>query len=403
MTDHIKDTKTFCMFPWIHLNVIPTGNALVCCSSDYTYPVGNTRENSISEIINNPTMCDIRKKMMANEKIPHCEFCYRHDEAGHYSFRKWVNRDFGKYYKEAMENTNEDGSLNKFKMRYLDIRFSNICNFACRMCGSEFSSTWAQEDRKFVPDRQIFIHASKDDKLLNEVIDHIDHLEMMYFGGGEPLLMEEHYVLLEEVIRRGRTDIMLRYNSNCSSFNFKDKDIFLLWDKFENVEMSASVDHYGERAEYLRHGTDWAVVETNLLKLRSKPNIKFGINTVLSFFNYLTLADFYEYMKNLGLYNAVDYYHSLTKTSNPSWFNAQNLPKDLKAIGTRKNEKFYDLIDHENYFSKQILREAIDYTISEDRWDTIKDELRYNVQTIDERRGDDFLKTFPELKSMYDD
>ena len=41
--------------------------------------------------------------MMSDEKIPHCEFCYRHDEAGHYSFRKWVNRDFGKYYDEVIE------------------------------------------------------------------------------------------------------------------------------------------------------------------------------------------------------------------------------------------------------------------------------------------------------------
>ena len=391
------------MFPWIHLNVIPTGKSLLCCSSDYNYSVGNTRENSIIEIMNGDKMNDVRKKMLAGEKLPQCEFCYRHDDMGHHSFRKWVNRDFGKYYNEAMASTNEDGSLKEFKMRYLDIRFSNICNFACRMCGSEFSSTWAQEDKKYLPQQQIFIHANKDDKLIDEVIGHIDNLEMMYFGGGEPLLMEEHYVLLEETIRRGRTDIKLRYNSNCSNFNFKDKDIFSLWDKFDSVEMSASIDHYGERAEYIRHGTDWGVVESNLLKLRSKSNIQFGMNTVLSFFNYVTLADFYQYMHNLGLYTKMDYHHSCIKTSDPPWFSAQNLPKELKKIGTKKNEEWYEKIDYEDYFSKSILREAIDFTVQADKWEINKESLLANVKTIDERRGQDFVKTFPELKRMYDE
>ena len=405
MTDHIKDNKAFCMFPWIHLNVIPTGDAMVCCSSDYKYPLGNTKENTLEEIINGPKMNEVRRKMLAGEKLPQCEFCYRHDDMGHHSFRKWVNRDFGKYYDEVMANTNEDGSLKDFKMRYLDVRFSNICNFACRMCGSAFSSTWAQEDKRYMPDQKIAIsiHADKSGRLLDEVIEHIDHIDMMYFGGGEPLLMEEQYILIEEVIRRGRTDIVLRYNTNCSNFTFKDKDIFSLWEHFNDVEISASIDHYGERAEYLRYGTDWGLVESNLRRLRSKPNIQFGMNTVLSFFNYVTLADFYQYMMNLGLYSAMDYRHSLIKTSDPKWFSAQNLPQDLKAIGTKKNEKLYDKIDQENYFSKQILREAIDYTVADHKWETIKDILRSNVNSIDNRRGQDFVKTFPELKSMYEE
>ena len=125
--------------------------------------------------------------------------------------------------------------------------------------------------------------------------------------------------------------------------------------------------------------------------------------SVLSFFNYVTLADFYQYMMNLGLYSAMDYRHSLIKTSDPKWFNAQNLPQDLKAIGTKKNEKLYDKIDQENYFSKQILREAIDYTVADHKWETIKDILRSNVNSIDNRRGQGFVKTFPELKSMYEE
>ena len=86
------------------------------------------------------------------------------------------------------------------------------------------------------------------------------------------LITPEHYVILEEMIRKGRTDTILRYNTN-ASISYKQYDIFDLWKHFDRIELSCSID-YGERAEVMRHGTDWARVEEKL-KFRSLDYVVF--------------------------------------------------------------------------------------------------------------------------------
>ena len=136
---------------------------------------------------------------------------------------------------------------------------------------------------------------------------------MAYFAGGEPLITPEHYVILEEMIRKGRTDTILRYNTNASTISYKQYDIFDLWKHFDRIELSCSIDHYGERAEVMRHGTDWARVEENLTKFRSLDYVVFQLNTVFSIMNYMTITEFYEYMHSKVL---VDYEHDWSPSLN---------------------------------------------------------------------------------------
>ena len=72
---------------------------------------------------------------------------------------------FGKYFDESLAMTHKDGHVDEMKMRYFDIRFSNICNFKCRSCGSEFSSQWALEDKKsWKPDGPVVIHVDNEER-----------------------------------------------------------------------------------------------------------------------------------------------------------------------------------------------------------------------------------------------
>ena len=107
-------------------------------------------------------------------------------------------------------------------MRYFDLRFSNICNFKCRTCNYEYSSQWEQEDKRRGIKRPIINFAKEDTALLQDVINQIPNIETAYFAGGEPLITEEHYIIIEEMIRKNRTDIKLMYNTNLSNFKFKN-------------------------------------------------------------------------------------------------------------------------------------------------------------------------------------
>ena len=395
----LTESKVFCMFPWLHLNATPRGDIYPCCSNDYSAPLANTRDTSLEEAFNSDYMKQLRLNMLNGEKSDICNFCYSHEKASPHSFRTYSMDNFAGHFDEVMNMTHKDGTVDEFKMRYFDIRFSNICNFKCRTCGTEFSSQWALEDRKtYNPDGPIIIHVDdgKGD-VLQEIIDQVEHIDLAYFAGGEPLITEEHYVILEEMIRKGRTDTVLRYNTNASTISYKQYDIFELWKHFDRIELSCSIDHYGERAEVMRHGTDWGRVENNLKRFRALDYVEFQLNTVFSIMNYSTIVEFYEYMRTAGLVDYDnDWWHSLYLADNPRHYSAKALPKKMKQVAGEKIRSFYQgerCID-------RITNSAADFADTEDTWEEVKDDFFANTFRLDDIRGEEFFRVFPELKRL---
>jgi MoaA/NifB/PqqE/SkfB family radical SAM enzyme len=281
-----------------------------------------------------------------------------------------------------------------------DYRFSNLCNFKCRTCGSDFSSQWAAENKKFEPSQPIVIHADNNrGNLLNEVYEHINNIEMAYFAGGEPLITEEHYLILEELIKHKRTDITLRYNTNMSNLKFKDYDLISLWKQFKKVEVSASIDHYGERAEYIRSGADWGVVESNLNTIRNYDFINYHFNTVMSVFNYSSLPEFYRYMYSKGLYRPKDQM-SLFKCMDPTWCSSQVLPEGIKAVSSANLTVLANELKALNFYSTDSITDGVKFADSEHTWSIYKDKFQAEIKHKDNLRGENFCKTFPELAHM---
>lgn len=398
----LKESKVFCMFPWLHLNVTPKGNIYPCCSNNYTAPFGNVKDTSLKEAFNNDQMKELRLNMLNGVPSKICEFCYKHEQASPYSFRTYSLENFSKYFDNIVPSTHPDGAVDEFKMRYFDIRFSNICNFKCRTCGFEFSSKWGEENRsRYRPNHPIVIHADDHQgKLLNEVLSHVEHIDLAYFAGGEPLITEEHYIILEEMIRQGKTDTILRYNTNASNIKYKKHDILALWKYFKRVELSCSVDHYGERAEWLRKGTDWGKVESNLLTFRDLDYISFQINTVFSIFNYPTLGEFYNYLKEKNLLRTDDWYHSLYLAVHPSYYSAKSLPKELKQQAKANAFKFCQNNGTEYRSITNLVENAIKFADEDDTWASNKDAFLMHTLTLDQYRNEDIFKVFPELSKL---
>ena len=400
----LNDSKTFCMFPWVHLNVTPKGDIYPCCSNNYTEPYANTRDSTLEQAFNNDSMKQLRLDMLAGKPNKICDFCYKHEEAGPHSFRNYSKEQFAKHFDDTVPTTLEDGTVPDFKMRYFDIRFSNICNFKCRTCGSEFSSQWGAEMRaNHDPKHPIVIHADNNKgDLLAEVLDHIEHIDLAYFAGGEPTLTEEHYLMLEEMIRKGRTDITLRYNTNASNIKFKDYDLLDMWKHFKKIELSCSVDHYGDRAEWLRSGTDWGVVESNLLRFRNLDYVSFQMNTVFSIFNYSTIGEFYQYLKDKGIVRREDWYHSLYLAVHPSYYSAKSLPKELKIEAAAKAIAWANTNEGDGTSLSRLVTDAVNFANESDTWSENKSIFLQHTNSIDRIRDESFWKTFPELNKLKD-
>jgi len=312
-TELLRDSKTFCIYPWIHLHAYPTGETYPCCHADMQLPVGNARVNTLKDMWNSEGMKQIRHNMIEGVKCGECVGCYEQEASGFFSGRKSANKHHG-HHIDLVEETHADGHLDKFSMSYWDIRFSNLCNLSCRSCGHIFSSSWYKDQVKLAgPDwgannSALQIAGRGKTDMVDQLMQHIDSVEQIYFAGGEPLMMEEHYKILDELEKREMFHVRLIYNTNFTQIKLKDREVFDYWKKFDSVSVGASLDAMGQRAEYIRKGTDWAVVEANRRKMIEVcPNVDFYISATLSIMNALHIADFHRAWVAKGLINPQDF------------------------------------------------------------------------------------------------
>jgi organic radical activating enzyme len=296
----LVDSEKFCMYPWVHLHAWPTGQAFPCCMSESTGQVGNLRNNTISEIWNDTPMKQLRVNMLSEKSSNACTRCYEQETSGFFSGRKSANKHYGHLINRAAE-TKDDGTSDRFEMTYWDIRFSNLCNLKCRSCGHIFSSQWYQDQAKLAGGdwkntHKVLNYAGRTETdVWEQLLPHIDYVEQIYFAGGEPLLMEEHYQILDELVRRERFDVRLIYNTNFTHTDLKGKSVFEYWKLFDSVAVGASLDGSGKHAEYIRKGTDWKQVEQNRIEmLQVCPQVDFYISPTLSIMNAWHLPDFHR-------------------------------------------------------------------------------------------------------------
>jgi radical SAM protein with 4Fe4S-binding SPASM domain len=147
MSNSNQISKSFCVLPWVHLNVQPNGDIYPCCMAPYGKSIGNTTDNTLEEIWNGEDMKTIRKEMLVGERPKLCERCFLIEDSGLLSPRNTHNHFFDKDVNELIKDTNpETGHNDKFVLKYWDFRWSNICNFKCRMCGAFSSSKWYEDE-----------------------------------------------------------------------------------------------------------------------------------------------------------------------------------------------------------------------------------------------------------------
>jgi sulfatase maturation enzyme AslB (radical SAM superfamily) len=267
--------------------------------------VGHCKEKTLEEIWSDQPMNDLRRNMLTETPSAACQRCYEQEESGFFSGRKSANKHHGHHIKRIGEQD--------FRMTYWDIRFSNLCNLRCRSCGHIFSSSWYQDQARLAgPEWRgnnipLNYAGQTETDMWEQLLPHIDYVEQIYFAGGEPLMMDEHYRILEELERRERFDVRLIYNSNFTNVKLKDRLVFDYWKRFRSVAVGASLDAMGARAEYIRKGTDWDQVERNRQQmLEICPKVDFYISPTLSIMNAWHLPDFHRDWTERGLIRAQD-------------------------------------------------------------------------------------------------
>ena len=395
----LTESKTFCIYPWTHLHAYPTGEAYPCCHSEMKYPVGDCKKNTLAEIWQDVPMQQLRKDMLSETPNPACGRCYEQEDNGFFSGRKSANKHHGHQIKKL--------DANPFEMTYWDIRFSNLCNLKCRSCGHIFSSQWYQDQAKLAggdwKDRNTVLnYAGRTETDMWEQLEpHLDYVEQIYFAGGEPLMMDDHYLILDELERHGRFDVRLVYNTNFTKTRLKTRSVFDYWRKFKSVSIGASLDDFGARAEYIRKGTNWSEVEENRREMiKVCPDVDFYLSPTLSILNAWNLPDFHRHMIEQGLIiKAQDL--NVNILQDPPYYRIDIAPAEYKQRLVAK------YLDHINWLRDKDpldratvgFESAINFMLATDNTHLI-DTFWRKTHELDNIRRENILDVIPELAAL---
>jgi len=402
----LKDSKTFCIYPWIHLHAYPTGEAYPCCHAEMGVgQVGNCRENTLKEIWNSDAQKKLRTDMLTETPNPACARCYEQEESGFFSGRRSANKHHGHHVGRVVM-TEPDGHVNHFGMTYWDIRFSNLCNLSCRSCGHIFSSSWYQDQAQLagptwaLNNSALNIAGRDKNDMWEQLLPHLDYVEQIYFAGGEPLMMEEHYNILDELERRGRFDVRLIYNTNFTQTKLKDREVFDYWRKFKSVAVGASLDAQGPRAEYIRRGTDWARVERNRKEMmRVCPEVDFYISPTLSILNAWHLPDFHRDWVNRGLLKPQDL--NVNILQDPAYLRIDIATTEYKERLNARYQEHLDWLRPQDRLNRATVgfESAVNFMMATDNTHLI-DTFWRKTHELDTIRKENVLDVIPELKIL---
>jgi len=405
----LVESKTFCILPWIHMHVFPDGRAYPCCMGDMWKPLGTVREKSMEQIWNDAPMREMRQNMLNDQPCEQCTKCYEQEDNGFFSMRNSFSRDLGHYIK-LVDATKPDGTVEDFKLRYYDVRFSNLCNFRCRSCGPLFSSNWYNDHVKLYnrkPDvlgremeRVEYAGKHKYD-MWEQMEQHIPYLDQVYFAGGEPLIMEEHYMILKELVERKMFHVRLTYNTNFSEMLYKDQDVMEMWKLFDSVSVGASLDGSYARGEYIRKGQDWRqTVENRERMLRICPKVDFYISSTVSIYNVGHLPDFHREWSELGLIRPMDWNVNLLQ--GPSCERASILPRFYKDQIIDKIERHIEWLEPQDKLSRAVhgYRALITFINQPEESPAALTEFFKMNDSIDRVRGEKFEDIFPEYADL---
>jgi len=285
MTKRFPNSKpdTLCMAPWVHTYLSPQTERRMCCASrepaqsfrqyiDTKDGTGEYAPVTLDEHWNSEHMRSVRHRMMAGETLPECEVC--NDQLLNTDvYRTYFWHLFQHRYSEAMDNTLPDGTTTMKPVSW-DYRFSNLCNFKCRMCGDMLSSAWETEQKTHdminwadpknnwqLPVVRQQITEFQDQQIEQEFSDAVEQgrVEEVYWVGGEPLMYEQHWRYMKRIIELGNGPrVYARYNTNLSRVNYKGINLFSdILDHVRDYQICASLDGTGAIGEYIRTGLDY--------------------------------------------------------------------------------------------------------------------------------------------------
>ena len=271
------------MAPWTHTYLSPQTERRMCCASrepaqsfrqyiDTEAGTGKYNPMTLEQWWNGEHMRSVRVRMINGETLPECEVC-NNKLLNTDVYRSYFWQLFQHKYSEVIANTDTTGYTTVKPVSW-DYRFSNLCNFKCRMCGDMLSSAWETEQRQHnminwtdpknnwqQPEIRKKITRFQDEQIEQEFVQAVEEgrVEEVYWVGGEPLMYEQHWRYMRRIIELGNgPQVYARYNTNLSRVDYRGVNLFCdILDHVRDYQICASLDGTGAIGEYIRTGLNY--------------------------------------------------------------------------------------------------------------------------------------------------
>jgi len=375
----LKQNKAFCILPFIHIHVSEKNNIKLCCLAEDNMELNKYTEDF--DFANDPDYQDVRAKLLAGERIPHCTKCYELEDGGAESTRirdteEWI----------AKLNVVKPEDLQS-ELIYYDIRNDNLCNLSCRMCNPQFSSQLAKEYKtigwaEWPPEPRSFG--------FNSVVD-MATVQKIYVAGGEPSLMPEFRTFLKRAIDAGRTDIDIRISTNTTNLNKEYRDLL---SHFSNLNIICSIDAYDQVNKYIRWPADWPTLVENIKGLYEiTPNVSFNVTVSIWNISRLSkLIDFFDsnFERPVILLNQVTHPPEQKFETFPNKALALADLERVKLSRSYKTDQLAGFKSKVDYFIKVLEKATVNL-------DNLQKFFKYN-DALDQSRGVKLADYIPELE-----
>ena len=391
----------FCMAAFVHSCIWTNGRVIPCCIN-YSTTLGDLRQNSVEEVFSNANsaLVEFRKQIISGTPPESCWRCTDPENLyGVASYRQHFNQSYGHLVDSL--GIQENGEVSNPQTASYDVRLSNLCNLRCRMCDPDNSNAIAQEENRHFgtshpKHQQPFEDATQFTEFFLKNIKSVDYI---YFCGGEPLMLDYHYRLLELLIEHGRTDVSLRYNTNCTTLSFKDKKVTNYWKFFSKISLGMSLDASGRRGEYIRDGSDWQKVKENVRRIRQEcPHIMLNWSPTIQLLNCLSAPELHIELLDEKLVDLWDY----IILEGPDHFNIRVLPFGMKEKMRRVWLNYKEQLRTRGVGSELLnkIDHVLAYLDAEDRSELLP-VLASELAKYDKIRAQDYRVVFPELAEIF--
>lgn len=436
-------SPTFCIAKWKQSTTTLYNGMTHSCHHPVQHKINiDDLDKSVTSLHNTPTKLLARQDMLNGKQTKECDYCWNIENIGqdHFSDRHYKSANEGMGQWQSFDEVVSSGLGEAINPAYMEIAFENICNFKCSYCSPDVSSRWMEEIQSHGPyelvngNHQHHLGWLKDTGRLP--IHHKEHnpyiekfwewwpslyksLNTFRITGGEPLLSENTWKILDYVEQNPRPDFRLSINTNMC---LPEKLILKLCEKvtslkgkIRDVTIYTSAESVGEPAEYSRYGMDWQQFTKNIdiFYNNTPPDTQLFFMTTVNVFSVSTFDKFLYFISDLRKK------HRSSKEHNKAGFNIAYLRwphhQCITNLDDEQKEKFTQrLLEAVKVLRPNELNESSLYLEEVDQIHRLinfmnsetanqKEQANFTkfFDEYDKRRNLNLLSVFPELQTMY--